>query len=50
MMDHDPNKTISNHYVFIKYFSRGDFIILSIYVDDILIVGHNNSIINNLKK
>ena len=36
--------------MFIQKFSDGDFIILLLYVDDILIVGRNTSRINELKK
>ena len=42
--------TISDHWVFVKRFSDGDFIILLLYVDDLLIVGHNMSKIEKLKK
>ncbi|CAL1390247.1 unnamed protein product [Linum trigynum] len=43
-------KTTSDHNVFVKKFSDGDFIILLLYVDDMLIVGQNVSKINDLKK
>lgn len=39
-----------NHCVFIKRFSGDDFIILLLYVDDILVVGKNMSRIAKLKK
>ena len=42
-------KTISDHCVFVQKFSDEDFIILLLYVDDMLIVGRNVSRINNLK-
>ena len=41
---------MSNHYVFVKKFGDNDFIILLLYVDDILIVGQDISKIDNLKK
>ncbi|CAN1245512.1 Retrovirus-related Pol polyprotein from transposon TNT 1-94 [Linum grandiflorum] len=44
------NKTTSDHCVFVKKFEEDDFIILLLYVDDMLIVGRNISRINNLKK
>ncbi|RVW79299.1 Retrovirus-related Pol polyprotein from transposon TNT 1-94 [Vitis vinifera] len=43
-------KTTSDHYVFVQKFSDDDFVILLLYVDDILIVGRNVSRIDNLKK
>ena len=43
-------KTTSDHCVFVQKFSDDDFIILLLYVDDILIVGRNPSRIANLKK
>ena len=43
-------KTTSDHCVFVKMFGDDDFIILLLYVDDMLIVGRNVSRINNLKK
>ncbi|WKA04180.1 hypothetical protein VitviT2T_022237 [Vitis vinifera] len=43
-------KTTSDHCVFVQKFSDDDFVILLLYVDDILIVGRNVSRIDNLKK
>lgn len=43
-------KTTSDHCVFLKKFSDDDFIILLLYVDDMLIVGKNASRIDMLKK
>ena len=42
-------KTTSDHCVFVQKFSD-DFVILLLYVDDILIIGRNVSRIDNLKK
>jgi len=42
-------KTTSDHCVFVKSFSNGDFIILLLYVDDMLIVGKDVSKINRLR-
>ena len=39
-----------DHCVFIQKFSDNDFIILLLYVDDMLIVGKNTSKIDELKK
>ena len=38
---HEYKRTTSNHCVYVKRFSDGDFIILLLYVDDMLIVGHD---------
>lgn len=43
-------KTTSDHCVFVKRFSGDDFIILLLYVDDMLIVGQNASRIEKLKQ
>ncbi|KAE8690949.1 hypothetical protein F3Y22_tig00110893pilonHSYRG00781 [Hibiscus syriacus] len=42
-------KTTYDHCVFVKRFSNDDFIILLLYVDDMLIVGRNASRIEKLK-
>jgi len=39
MEENGFNKTISDHCVFIKKFIDGNFLILLLYVDDVLIVG-----------
>lgn len=44
------NRTISDHCVFVTKVSADDFIILLLYVDDILIVGHGASKIEKLKR
>ena len=43
-------KTTFDHCVFVHKFSDDDFVILLLYVDDILIVGRNVSRIDKLKK
>ena len=43
-------KTTSDHCVFVQKFTDDDFVILLLYVDDILIVGRNVSRIDSLKK
>ena len=50
MVEHRYDKTISNHCVFVKKFSNGEFIILLLYVDDMLIVGCDTGKIDKLKK
>jgi len=50
MCEQGYKKTTSNHCVFVKKFSDDDFIILLLYVDDMLIVGKNISKIDRLKK
>ncbi|CAJ2642124.1 unnamed protein product [Trifolium pratense] len=50
MEKHGYDKTTADHCVFVKKFSDGDFIILLLYVDDMLIVGHDTKKIQSLKK
>jgi hypothetical protein len=50
MEEQGYRKTTSDHCVFVQKFSDGDFIILLLYVDDMLIVGMNSSRIDRLKK
>ena len=50
MCEHGYKKTTSNHCVFVKRFANNDFIILLLYVGDMLIVGKDISMINRLKK
>ena len=49
MEDHGYGKTNSDSCVFVKRFSDDDFIILLLYVDDMLIVGHDANKIKSLK-
>ena len=49
-MDHRYDKTFSNHCVFVKKFPGGKYIILLLYVDDMLIVGHDKNDIQSLKR
>ena len=49
MVNHEYKRTTSNHYVFVKRFFDGDFIILLLYVDDMLIIGHDANKIEKLK-
>ena len=50
MMRHGYNGTSSDHCVFTRKFSYDDFIILLLYVDDTLIIGHDSSKIDRLKR
>ena len=50
MMSHGCNRTSSDHCVFIRNFSNDYFIILLLYVDDMLIIGHDSSKIDKLKR
>jgi hypothetical protein len=50
MEEQGYKKTTSDHCVFVQKFLDGDFIILLLYVDDMLIVGMNSSRIDRLKK
>ena len=48
--NHSFSKTMSDYCVFVKKFSDNDFIILLLYVDDMLIIGKDASKINNMKR
>ena len=50
MTDHGYHRTTSDHCVYVKNFSDGDFVILLLYVDDMLIVGRDTIKIDRLKK
>ena len=50
MVEHEYDISTSDYYVFVKKFSDGEFIILLLYVDDMLIVGRDTSKIDKLKK
>ena len=39
MKEHAVHKTQSDHYVFVKKYDGRDFLIILLYVDDMLIVG-----------
>ena len=41
MVDHDFHKTQSYHCVFVKRYDRGDFLVILLYVDDMLIVAQD---------
>ena len=50
MFDHGYARTTSDHYVFVKKFFNGEFIILLLYLDGMLIVCCNTSKSERLKK
>ena len=50
MMSHGYNRTTSDHCVFTRKFYDDDCIILLLYVDDMLIIGHDSSNIDTLKR
>ena len=49
MIDQGYDRTASDHCVFIKRFDSSEFIILLLYVNDMLIVGHDAKQIQDLK-
>ena len=49
MVEHGYDNTTSDHCVFIKRFHDGNFIILLLYMDDMLNVGHDAKKIQSLK-
>ena len=50
MADHGFNKTQADHCVFVKKYDGGDFLILMLYVDDMLIVGQDPKKFGSLKR
>ena len=48
-MSHGYNKTTCNLCVFTRKFYDDDFIILLLYVDEMLIIGHDSRKIDKLK-
>ena len=50
MLEHKFQKTQVDHCVFVKRYDEGDFLILLLYVDDMLIVGQDTRKIGSLKK
>ena len=50
MMNHEYKRNVADHCVYLKKFPDGKFVILLLYVDDMLIVGQDAMMINNLKK
>ena len=50
MTDQEYHNTETDHCVFVKKFNGGDFLILLLYVDDMLIVGRDQAKIWMLKK
>ena len=50
MMSHGYIRNSSDHCVFTRKFSDDDFIILLLYVDDMLIISHDSSKIDRLKR
>ena len=50
MVGHGYARTNANHCVYVKKISNGKFVMLLLYVDDMLIVGQDAGVIGNLKK
>ena len=50
MLSNGYKRTAVDHCVFIKKYSNDDFIILLLYVDDMLIIGHDVRKIEELKE
>ena len=49
MVGHGYARTNANHCVYVRKFPNGKFVILLLYVDDMLIVEQDASVIRNLK-
>ena len=50
MLEHGFHKTQADHCVFVKRYDEGGFLILLLYVDDMLVVGQNSKKTVSLKK
>ena len=50
MSEHGFHKTQADHCVFVKRYDEGDFLILLLYVDDMLVVSQDTKKIASLKK
>ena len=50
MLEHGFQRLEVDHCVYIKRYDQGKYIILLLYVDDMLIVGHDKNKINRSKK
>ena len=49
MVGHGYKRTNADHYVYVRKFPNGKFVILLLYVDDMLIVRQDAGVIGNLK-
>ena len=50
MSENDFKKTLRDHCVFVNSYENGDFMILLLYMDNMLIIGHDQKKIVALKK
>ena len=50
MVNHGYKRTAADQCVYVQKFPDGNFVILLLYVDDMLIVGQNGALISKLKK
>ena len=50
IVGHEYTWTNTDHCVYVRKFPNSKFVILLLYVDDMLIVGQDASVIGNLKK
>ena len=50
MVGHEYTRTNADHCVYVRKVPNGKFVILLLYVDDMLIVGQDAGVIGNLKK
>ena len=50
MVGHGYTRTNADHCVYVRKFPNSKFVILLLYVDDMLIVGQDAGVIENLKK
>ena len=50
MVGHEYTRTNADHCVYVRKFLNSKFVILLLYVDDMLIAGQDAGVIGNLKK
>ena len=50
MVGHGYTSTDADHFVYFRLLPSGEFIILLLYVDDILIVEQDSKVISDLKR
>jgi len=50
MLEHGFKRREDDHCVYTKRYGQEKYMILLLYVDDLLVIGHDKNMINNLKK
>ena len=50
MLEHGFKRLEANHCVYIKRYGQEEYIILFLYLDDMLVIGNDKNMINKIKK